>query len=130
MEKPWTEKHRIESLALLARVGENAALRGDDNTHRKAMTWSILGEFKGEAGLRVALADLLDAKVINREVRRVRALAEGRLARETGGRHVVRQPGQLDEEFGTPGGAKLAASQRLGATAHTLRVTRFRRVPS
>lgn len=65
---------------------------------------------------------------ITREVGRVRALAEGRLVRELGGRrYVVSQPGQIDEDFATPAGAASAAATRHGATAHTFRVTRIRR---
>lgn len=81
--KPWTEAHQREAIALLCDIAKNAALRGDAATARLALVWAAGTLEPTEAHLRRALADLLDAKVIDREIRRVRRLAEGRLVRET-----------------------------------------------
>lgn len=152
MSAPWTEAHQREALR---RTYEIAATL--DYTPAAWLAEGAGGYVQSEDLFRMNLEDTqgcaFHAARIEREVRRVRAiaeaspelaaliaavrirqeaqlagLAEGRLVLENDRRFVVRQPGQLDEDFATPGGAKLAASQRRGALAATMRVTRWRRV--
>lgn len=79
----WTEAHRRESIFLILAIGQNASLRGEVALVHKAATWVILGGLGSEAGLRTALSELIETGAISREVRRVDALATGRLVRET-----------------------------------------------
>jgi len=123
-QQKWTNEHRCEAAR---RAYEIAATIDEPRARALALDymWGTLNEANYREVLRAAG---LDAPRIAREVRRLRGLAEGRLVRTTSTRYYVRQPGALDEEFGTPSGARLAASQRLGAVAITARVVRVGRV--
>lgn len=126
-DKEWGEAHRGQARARLYQLAASAVLDGVD--------WATAGDIAnsggaiGERHFRDTLRVYADFDVarINREVRHVRALAEGRMVRETVVRFYVSQPGILDEDFGTLGGAKLAASQRVGARAVRACVTRIRK---
>lgn len=87
----WAEGHQREAARLLCRIGENAAARGDFSACDVA-TERIARTVATEAALRERLAMLLDAKVIDREVRRVDKLARGVLVREPSERFEVRRP--------------------------------------
>lgn len=123
-QQKWTYKHTREAIR---RAYEIAATLGEINAEEIAngATFGAQSERRYRDNLSAAG---LTASRIEREVRRLRGLAEGRLVRTTSTRHYVRQPGALDEDFGTPSGARLAASQRLGAVAITARVVRVGRV--
>lgn len=82
MEKPWTEAHRREALRRTYEIAAEIAAKDDSN----AAAWlceGAAGYAQTEALWRSELGDHCDPARIDREVRRVRALAEGRLVRET-----------------------------------------------
>lgn len=79
----WTEAHQREATVCLLEIARNAALRGDRTTMLKAVRCAALSEMGDEGSFRRRLSGLLDSRVVRREVRRVRRLAEGRLVRET-----------------------------------------------
>lgn len=79
----WTEAHQREATVCLLEIARNAALRGDRATMLKAARCAALSDMGDEGSFRRRLSGLLDPRVVRREVRRVRRLAEGRLVRET-----------------------------------------------
>ena len=119
-KQKWTTKHAREAQR---RAYEIAATLPEREGRALALDaeWGAASERYYRSALDTAG---LDEPRIEREVRRLRGLAEGRLVRTTSTRYYVRQPGALDEDFGTPSGARLAASQRLQAVAVTARVVR------
>lgn len=105
MTCPWTEAHRREALRRTYEIG--AELVADDGDDHRA--YLLLETGTPYAGGRV-----------DREVRRVRALAEGRLVRDTGWR-VGREWYAAGEE---------ARDRRQAYPGMPLlRVTRIRRAP-
>jgi len=74
----WTEKHRLEARAACYRLAAERALAG------LPPSGLLTGHVRDVVGFMATLERAgLDAKRVVREVRRVRALAEGRLVRET-----------------------------------------------
>lgn len=79
MTKPWTEAHRREALRRTYEIA--AELAGAGSPYARGLAEDPF--VASEDGWRGWLAAGIDAARINREVRRVRALAEGRLVRVT-----------------------------------------------
>lgn len=135
-KQPWGEAHKREALCRIYEVAAELVSLDREDDARILMIEVPQRPSRSVNDLRVATEQAwraclmearLDPKRIESEVRRVRGLAEGRLHHVSGWRYYVRQPGVLDEDFGTPSGARLAASQRRGAVAVSARITRIRR---
>ena len=129
--KEWTEKHQQEALRRTYEIA--AELVGAGKVQEATYLVSNAGYYAGaEDSWRGDLADAdgpaFDAARIDREVRRVRGLAEGRLVRETvreardrhGDTRRTYPPGEIRREE-----RALVASQGGGI----VRVTRVRRLP-
>lgn len=81
--KPWTEKHRREALrAMLMICYGHTFDRPGDVAPRSTVFRVPVSDADSEESFRAALATAMRPVRIDREVRRVRALAEGRLVRE------------------------------------------------
>lgn len=82
---PWTEAHRREALRRMREIAAICATSTDGS--ERAVGHGMLRNTSpsDEAGFRIILAEsaYMTAARIDREVARVRALAEGRLVRET-----------------------------------------------
>lgn len=120
----WTDEHRREALRAVLRV-----LDGIVATAPLALASPIeitLSHYEGEAELRSTMVSFGFVRArIDREVRRVRALAEGRLVREPTWRWRLRLGGHVVEhadESTARSGAKREGTR-------TMRVTRIRRAP-
>lgn len=83
-EKPWTEAHRREALRRTHEIAAEVSPEAPANAERLALcahAWTV-NEKKWRSLLRMPGHAGLDPARIDREVRRVRGLAEGRLVRE------------------------------------------------
>ncbi len=125
---PWGEKHRREAWARVFELTARSLLMGTDPLRPSLPLDPAMVATEEDYAITLRKFSARFGVKVNSEVRRVRDLAEGRKARETVRRSYVSQPGTLDEDFGTPGGASLAASQRRGARAVTATVRRIRKV--
>jgi hypothetical protein len=116
-KREWTEAHRREALRRTYEIAAGFAGAG----HDAAAAWirSALGWVDSEAHWREALGlASVDPARIDREVRRVRALAEGRLVRE------VTWRGESGEESTD---RAMAAADKSHGGARFARITRIRK---
>lgn len=133
-KKEWAEAHRREARIATRRLADDADLAGNPAL---AMALTSIANTATGAQIstdskwreRLRLVGLTDAR-IEREVRRVRAFAEGRLVRETewiivSGSRARRSFNDTLEEART----ELWAWRATDDGAHIVRVTRIRRAP-
>lgn len=139
MSKPWAEKHRREAAARLYELAAAKTRAGDDIAALEIAV-AVPEEAMTEADFRTILFDPPGADMgvteIEREVRRVRALAEGRLVRQSDVRYAVRR-GDGETPFvcmsRSEANAYVVSPDRPNWHTYkivTVRVTRIRRVPS
>ncbi|HSM93421.1 MAG TPA: hypothetical protein VLT47_11095 [Anaeromyxobacteraceae bacterium] len=125
--KPWTEAHRQEALR---RTYELAAEIADVNDRRNGGPWIARHAFANvfdEQRWRGLLSSTFDAARIEREVRRVRGIAEGRLVREKGYRYEIRQGAYWLGSRAHREDAAAASKEAPGSHVVTVTIRRIRR---
>jgi hypothetical protein len=129
--KPWTEAHKREGYGAVVRAAIEVAQAGDER-RAKSILGAVLWSGASEAHLRDGLSEAYpdDHARVDREIRRVRALAEGRLVRETVWRAVSRL-GDVSNDF-QERAPLVAALRDAGRTREAngdrlVRVTRIRK---
>lgn len=125
--RPWTDAHRREALRRTYEIAAEACEKRPSADIRNGLAAMSYDVEAGEDRWRAALAQWLqiDPARIDREVRRVRALAEGRLVRETDTRYVVaRSDGERPASFMASIGANDYARSPERPKAHTYKVIR------
>jgi hypothetical protein len=130
----WTEAHRREALRRTYELAAELVGRGEPNgpTNGKRAAWFLMEQIEATDYEKTWLAALgtalVDSARVNREVRRVRALVEGRLVRGTGERYRIRGGPRDGQDFDDLANARRhAAAAGGGWRIARLRVTCIRK---
>lgn len=129
--RPWTEKHQREALRRTYEIAAECVSRGDDNgavlvTNEPFAACMFESRWR-ESLERIGVAEGFTADRINREVRRVRDIAEGRKVWEVVPRFaVVRSDGMRSASFEARSSANDYANSPLRQPSHTYTVERIR----
>lgn len=121
--KPWTERHRAEALRRTYEIIAEQADRSPAGRREQTVRVDVGSEDEWVDCLGWVL-DIDDPARIDREVRRVRGLAEGRLVRWQGWQGTTRDGGTM----GRTASAETAQRWKENG-AKVVRVTRIRRAP-